>query len=298
MSYAACVKNINALANTMTLTPEQKIEKLYGYANEYKEGLCQWYWRGIARKRRSAFLLLIMVFILVISATFIQTVVVNYYQNATREQFIFSQLAFGLFAVSIVLLLVDKVFGWTSGWVRYIKTVLDVEMSHNNFTSKWISNNYLNEHDFDTCYKNALQLVKDFIQSIDGFQKRETDEWSMQFGDGLNQLGTMLKANQQSNSKNTPEQNGNSQPKQLDGAIVSGAVNIYVTNSSSTKIIKVSIKKGTKTINEKEFNAGCWGVVDISPDIYLLEVCDGQNSIISEAVQIMSGKVLRVDLAI
>lgn len=213
MSYAACVKNIEALANIIALTPAQKIEKLYSYANGYKEGLCQWYWRGITRKRRAAFLLLIMVFTLVILATFIQTAVVNYYQGDAREQFFLSQLAFGLFALSIVFLLIDKVFGWTSGWVRYIKTVHDIEMSHNDFTSKWISNNSLNEHDFDTCYKNALQLVKEFIQSVDGFQKRETDEWSMQFGDSLNQLGTMLKANQQENSKSTPEQNGNSQQK-------------------------------------------------------------------------------------
>ncbi|MGJ0475214.1 SLATT domain-containing protein [Klebsiella variicola] len=243
MSYAACVKNIYPLANINALTPAQKVEELYRYANGYKEGLCLWYWRGITRKRRAAFSLLIIVFILVILATFIQTVVVNYYQGDAEKQFFFSQLAFGLFALSIVFLLIDKVFGWTSGWVRYIKTVHDIEMSHSDFTSKWISNNCLNEHDFNTCYKNALQLVKEFIQSVDDFQKRETDEWSMQFGDSLNQLGAMLKANQKESSKSTPVQNGNNQQEKLDGMLLSGAVNICVTNSSSTKLIKVSIKK-------------------------------------------------------
>lgn len=295
MSYAAFVKNINALANIMTLTPEQKIEKLYSYANEYKEGICQWYWRGIARKRRAAFLLLIMVFALVILATFIQTVVVNYYQGDAGGQFFLSQLAFGLFAVSIIFLLIDKVFGWTSGWVRYIKTVLDIERIHNDFTSKWISSNSLNEHDFDACYQNALKLVKDFIQSVDEFQKRETDEWSMQFGDSLNQLGAILKANQQGNSKSTSVQNGNSQQEKWDGMVFWGALNIYLTNSSSQKIIKVLMKKGTKTLNEKEFSAGCWGVTDISPGIYLLEFFDGLNSISSQAIKISSGEVLRVD---
>ncbi|MEA5100899.1 SLATT domain-containing protein [Pantoea sp. S18] len=298
MSYAAYVKNINALANIMTLTPEQKIEKLYSYANGYKEGRCQWYWRGIARKRRAAFLLLIMVFALVILATFIQAVVVNYYHGDVGEQFFLSQLAFGLFAMSIVLLLIDKVFGWTSGWVRYIKTVLDVEIIHNDFTSKWIANNSLNEHNFDTCYQNALKLVKDFIQSVDGFQKRETDEWSMQFGDSLNQLGAMLKANQQENSQSSSVQNGNSQQEKWDGMILSGAINIHITTSSSQKMIKVLMKKGTRTINEKEFSAGCWGVTDIAPDIYLLEICDGLNSIHSQAVKICPGEVLRVDFSI
>lgn len=51
MSYAACVKNIYPLANINALTPAQKVEELYRYANGYKEGLCLWYWRGITRKR-------------------------------------------------------------------------------------------------------------------------------------------------------------------------------------------------------------------------------------------------------
>lgn len=89
MSYAACVKNIYPLANINTLTPAQKIEELYRYANGYKEGLCQWYWRGITRKRRAAFSLLIIVFILVILATFIQTVVVNYYQGDAKKTVLF-----------------------------------------------------------------------------------------------------------------------------------------------------------------------------------------------------------------
>lgn len=85
MSYASCVKNIYPLANINALTPAQKVEELYRYANGYKEGLCLWYWRGITRKRRAAFSLLIIVFILVILATFIQTVVVNYYQEMQKN---------------------------------------------------------------------------------------------------------------------------------------------------------------------------------------------------------------------
>lgn len=289
MSQLSFDKYVEFIATLTKHTSAEKIDKLYAFVSGFKDSVCNWYWQGIARKRRAAFYLLVLVFLLVITATIIQTIVVNYYRNSESDKFFYSQLAFGLFAVSVVLFLVDKVFGWTSGWVRYIKTVLNIEISYADFLSQWLINIDKNRGNADLCYENAIILTRDFIQIMKQQQKKETDEWALQFGDSLNQLSALIKSNQNTRDQNAVPQSNNQQ--HASAVTEPGALNVKIKDFSAASSFKIKIENKAKIVAEDTLHHSDWAIIDLTPGIYSVGIIINDVVMKSQAIQIESGKI-------
>lgn len=193
MNANAITKELDNLMTSNNIATESKITALYLFAKEVKANSCDWYWMSIKRKKKAAFTVLLFVFILVIVASLIQFCLINLNALGDGDKFFYSQCSVGLYTLAAILFLMDKVFGWTTGWVRYVTTVMDIQKAYDSFIVEWFS--FPDETRPELKEKvliKRLELVKNIIKTINDKQYQETIQWATEFGDGVNQLRSFM----------------------------------------------------------------------------------------------------------
>jgi hypothetical protein len=114
----------------------------------------------------------------------------------------FTQLGVAALALAGLLQVADRVFGWSSGWLRYIETVTAMEDLTRQFELDWAS--YIvdkgsNIGDGDT--KPLFELSQQFEDDISKLQSDETDRWVTEFNSGVALLGELIKSQRESVEK-------------------------------------------------------------------------------------------------
>jgi len=88
-----------------------------------------------------------------------------------------------LAALAAAMLGIDRFFGFSSGWMRFVWTAIDLENRLDDFEMDWAAIEYELSRgpiDQDTILKH-LQWMKAFRHAIDGRIKRETGQWIKEF---------------------------------------------------------------------------------------------------------------------
>lgn len=93
-------------------------------------------------------------------------------------------------AVAAALIGLDKFFGLSSGWIRYITTELSIEKSLGEFEMDWVIANACLDQDQEekNCPGKRLQLLKGFMAKVDGLIEDETMQWASEFQGALAML--------------------------------------------------------------------------------------------------------------
>ncbi|MBL7634810.1 SLATT domain-containing protein [Atlantibacter hermannii] len=172
---------------------EDKLALLYQAAvNDAKEN-CAWYWRKIKTKSRLAFFIVMLIFAFIITGTCIQIMTSVSSAYATQKLY-YTYIALCCFALATICLLIDRVFGWTTGWVRYVKTVTGMDNAFKEFESSWTG--YYIKHSSHLTAVDVEWLcdeIKKFRTALAKLRSDETQAWAVQFGDALSQLSTLAK---------------------------------------------------------------------------------------------------------
>lgn len=101
-------------------------------------------------------------------------------------------------AVAGVFLSLDRFGGYTSGWIRYIRTALALNRLQSNFRIEWESQRLLlqgDQTDFDIV-NQAIQKCRDFLAQVNSIVGAETDEWAKDFQRVLAELERQSKENE------------------------------------------------------------------------------------------------------
>jgi hypothetical protein len=112
--------------------------------------------------------------------------------NGTTH-FEWGYLAFGLAAACVGA---DKFFGVSTGWIRYIKTQMSLEMALSEFRYDWV----LLVAKFERCESAPdqipplLQRLKDFIVQVHLQVQQETEAWILEFQSNLADLERTIKS--------------------------------------------------------------------------------------------------------
>jgi hypothetical protein len=124
-------------------TYQQQAEKLpddaatakYVHAKKTVDQIKEWYWKSISTKKRMSLCVRGLTFVLLFAGTILPVWVQT---NTTPTERVV-QLQFGVacLAVAGLLQIADKVFGWSSGWIRYITTVTPLEALSTRFELDW-----------------------------------------------------------------------------------------------------------------------------------------------------------------
>lgn len=181
-------KELNKIIDLGNADLHTKSGAVYYFLQQSTLETCQWYWKHIGRKRRASFFLLIIVFMLIIFATFTQFYWINIINNTPERRLLLSQLSIGLYMLAAILFSADKVFGWTSGWVRYVSTVMNIEACYHRFLLEWFSINIESNKTDKEQFSQRVVLAKSLIKQILEIKNQEMVEWATEFGDGVSQL--------------------------------------------------------------------------------------------------------------
>lgn len=99
-------------------------------------------------------------------------------------------------AIAAALVLFDKYFGFSTGWMRNIMTQMSLEKALKEFQFDWAILNAQQQCQ-QPPQSNALvflQKAKDFCVQIDGLIKQETDAWVAEFQTNIAELEKALKS--------------------------------------------------------------------------------------------------------
>ena len=101
-------------------------------------------------------------------------------------------------AIAGVFLSLDRFGGYTSGWIRYIRTALALNRLQSNFRIEWESQRLLLQggQTDSAGVGQAIQKCRDFLAQVNSIVGAETDEWAKDFQRVLAELERKSKENE------------------------------------------------------------------------------------------------------
>lgn len=103
-------------------------------------------------------------------------------------------------AIAGVFLSLDRFGGYTSGWIRYIRTALALNRLQSNFRIDWESQRLIlqsGQTDSATIGR-GIQQCRDFLAQVNSIVGAETDQWAKDFQRVLAELEKKTKKNESS----------------------------------------------------------------------------------------------------
>lgn len=213
---------------------EDAAKAIYKHAKATVDPLKEWYWKSIKTKKATALWTRAITFALLFLGTLLP-VFTEMGAPAGRV----AQLELGLAALASagLLMLADKVFGWSSGWVRYITTVTAIEALSTRFEMDWSGfrlpkDRALESNDIAQLYALAKKFVEDALT----LQGDETDKWVTEFNSGTVALSEAIKA-----GKEAAQNSFNIAKAAATAAAGTGALQVTITRATATDQVAVSL---------------------------------------------------------
>jgi hypothetical protein len=178
------------------------------------------------------------------------------------------------------LVLLDRFFGFSSAWMRYVATELDIRQLTQEFQLDWESDKaaWHSAEPTPDQLRSTLARFKAFVTQVNTIVRQETDAWIQEFQSTLKQIDEAAKAK----------------------AAVSdlGAVNVVVTNGDACDDgWRVSIDAG----NPRNYRGKTAGFRDVVPGIHTLKVegaIAGNHRQAEAAVSVTAGGTANIQLTL
>jgi hypothetical protein len=180
--------------------PEQSFVSIYSHARDISKAGCDWYWQSIRIKRASSLLIISVSLALLVLGTLLPILAGLGDRPDVRLQY--TQLGVAALACAGLLQVADRVFGWSSGWLRYITTVTTMENRTRRFELEWSS--YIIEKGGELGngdIRLLFGLAKQFEDDIAGMQSDETAKWVTEFSSSVTVLGDLIKTQREAGEK-------------------------------------------------------------------------------------------------
>lgn len=184
--------------------PSEIISAVHSRVNETSVKMGGWYWRSIRTKRRTSLWARGLAFLLLVVGTTLPLLAAL--QEKPEHKLVLTQLAVASLVLAGLTQLADQVFGWSSGWIRYISTVTTMENQIRAFEMEW--GKYLvalNEPLTPNDAKSLFDLARGLEQELAKLQTEETTKWVMEFNASIALLDTMIKTQREDTDKKLQE---------------------------------------------------------------------------------------------
>jgi len=164
------------------------LERVFEQAVAHANGSAQWYARNLGSKKRMAQLLRV----LAIFAAAVAGLVPLLAQLCPGISALWSTIALASGAVFIAL---DKFFGFSSGWMRYIRAQVALAALLEEFTLDWQIGfaGWHGQQPTTEQTQEQLALAKGFIEAVNAIVQSETHNWINEFSSALQQSEQVLR---------------------------------------------------------------------------------------------------------
>lgn len=275
-------------------TVDVALPSIYDHASGTSRKICDWYWHSIKVKRQASQWVRFITFALLAVGTVFP--ILAGLCNDTTDRLQFTQLGVVALAIGGLLQVADRVFGWSSGWLRYVTTVTAMENLTRKFELDWAGNLVSKTGALDeTDTKKQFDLAKQFEDDIVKLQSDETDKWATEFNTGTALLGDLIKSQRESAEKAVEAAHTAIAAQQAsDKAKQNGAIEL-------TLIHKAEVKPVTITMDDKplgEFTGTVWSNANVPPGLHTISVVTNGAApeTIKKIAEVSSGSVSRIEI--
>jgi hypothetical protein len=161
------------------------LQDLLTYVEQEAQKAVSWYWRN---KRAKAFLSQWIQFLAVAltSAAAIVPIFGQLFKSETFKSGLWASLLVGLAAA---LLALDKAFGFSSGWARYVMTATNIRKLLEEFRMDWtVLIAKACPSPTPEQVEALIQRAKEFRVAVEGMVLQETKDWVTEFQNNVAQL--------------------------------------------------------------------------------------------------------------
>ena len=129
------IKELGAWDEYANVTADKALPEIYEHAQKTSNAAREWYWKSIRSKRRSSLVVRFLSFLLLVCGAVLP--ILSGLSNEVATRLHFTQFGVAALAVAGLLQAADRIFGWSSGWLRYMTTATAMESVTRKFELDW-----------------------------------------------------------------------------------------------------------------------------------------------------------------
>lgn len=280
--------------------PDDVAAAIYERVGSASKMMCDWYWASIATKRNTSLVIRGLAFIFLLLGTSLP--IFAALQGEDGRKLLFTQWAVALLAGAGLLLVADRVFGWSSGWMRYITTVTTMENLTQAFCLEWgkflvAKTPPLDENDSKALYAMGMTLEHELRK----LQADETTKWVAEFNSGISVLETLIKTQREETDKKLEviRTSLNTQAKAAESEEKSklpGSLEVTLTHKAEVKKVQISVDAG----QPQDFTGSVWSQTQVQPGPHVVKVKTTSDPPVSveKVVEVAASTVARVEIKV
>ena len=168
------------------------LEAVFAYVNLQCDSAVSWYYAKKRSKRILGYMLRLFAIISIAVAGVIP-VVGEIYEN-NEIPIISPAWATVALAVGALLITVDRFGGYTTGWVRFVRTAQALTALKSKYQIEWEKSRAATQESEETAkYQDQFTLCHDYLSRVNAIVQTETDEWAREFQSVLTELDKQTK---------------------------------------------------------------------------------------------------------
>jgi hypothetical protein len=259
--------------------PWESLKAIFIATLDQGNSAINWYRDNIRTKRLGSQLIRLLAIVLASIGALIPLIVAAARSYSDSRAIFDPQWGYFSFATAAVLLAVDKFYGFSTGWVRYIKTQLALERSLSDLRYDWtvLVSKIQNQTPTPDQVQLILQRLKDFVDFVHSQVQLETEAWILEFQSGLSDLMSSIKA-----------QSDATRP---------GSVQVTITNASKFESVTALLDQ----VTELTIDGGQCLFPSVTPGVHTI-LARGKKAeslfTAGQVVKVTSGALATISIAI
>ncbi len=270
--------------------PTKSLQDIRDVAELDGQKAIDWYWRAKRWKRIPSQSIQALALLLTAAAGLVPIIVQLAKNGGAAKNFDSGPLASLCVGIAAALLGLDKAFGYSSGWTRYVLTATSMTKLLQEFRMDAVALGAAASEPPTAEQRAAmLQRAKEFVSAIHGMVAQETKDWATEFQSNMAQMEKDLKL-QLDRLKAQVEQAA----KDKEEATRPGAIEMTITNADKTDgfSFEVVLEGQPGTFTDSVSNSKVWTRINTVPGQYKVGVsarCKGSVSTTSTVVDVKPG---------
>ena len=214
-------------------------------------------------------------------------------ENAVEIRLRLTQSAVVAAAAGGLLQVADRVFGWSSGWIRYVTTVTAMENLTRVFELDWAG--YVLARDgilTDADAKPLFDIAEHLELELHRLQAEETDKWAVEFNSGTALLTDLIRTQREAGER-AAQAAREAVAAHHEAATRTGAVEVALTYQGAPTPVSIAIDGQPA----QEFLGTAWSKLGLAPGQHTVTVHAAGRSII-RAADVPAGGIARLEIPI
>lgn len=254
-------------------TPANSLQSIQELVELEGQKAIDWYWSAKRWKRIPSQSIQFLALLLTAAAGLIPIIVQLAKNGGAARDFDSGPLASLCVGIAAALLGLDKAFGYSSGWTRYVLTATSMTKLLHEFRMDSVALAAAAAEPPTMEQRAAMiQRAKEFVSAIQGMVAQETKDWATEFQSNMAQMEKDLKT--QLDTLRAQVEKG---AKDKEEATRPGAIELTVTNADKTDgfSFEVILEGQPGTFTDSVSNSRVWTRINTLPGQYKVGISAG-----------------------